>query len=214
MPKLRTLLLNGYVNDIETHALERMPCLTRLGLGGCAWKASASHEWLYSLPSSIEELGAVPSIYGPTMDRPPPSLGHCSVAPSVATLSNLKQLYFWRVPTLGPREWRAPFPHQLTALTAIIFIDCLLLAMPNWVVSRSTLKYLDVSRNPVQGFTVGPYLSKLEVLRVCSCEITIFPLDSISKATALQQLHLDGNNIEWTEAAREAVAKINIVTGV
>jgi hypothetical protein len=210
MPKLQELTLSCYVDDIETHALERMPCLSLLGLAGPAWKASASHDWVYHLPAAIEKMDVSPTMtYGTWGTRR--QLGFCTVAPCLTTLSNLKALFFWRVSALRPPEWQEPFPQHFTGLTEIALIDCQLQAVPACVMGLSTLKVLDVSGNPLQGLTVGPYLSSLMRLRVCSCEITVFPLESISRATSLQELDLQGNNIEWTEAAREAVKNIQVV---
>jgi Leucine-rich repeat (LRR) protein len=90
-------------------------------------------------------------------------------------------------------------------------LDCSLQAIPPCVASLSTLKFLNVSGNSLHALPVAPYLSCLETLWAADCEITAFPLEAISRATALTQLHIYGNHFEWTDEANEAVKEIEDV---
>jgi Leucine-rich repeat (LRR) protein len=123
----------------------------------------------------------------------------------------LQALDFAGVSGLRFSEWQAPFSRHLTGLTWVQLPRCSLQAIPPCVASLSTLKYLNVSYNSLHGLPVAPYLSCLEALWVAYCEITAFPLEVISKATALTRLHINGNDFEWTEDANEAVKNIETV---
>jgi hypothetical protein len=115
------------------------------------------------------------------------------------------------VPRLRLLEWEEPFSRHLTGLTYMGLCRCSLRAIPPCVASLLTLKYLNVSCNPLHDLPVAPYLSCLSTLVAAHCEMTAFPLEAISRATALTRLRLLGNNIEWTEEANEAVKHIKTV---
>jgi hypothetical protein len=210
MPKLRSLCLSGYVNDIETHALERMPCLEVLILEGSMWKTSDSPQstWLFHLPTSIRRLvvaqGAMELGFR-LRDR------LCEIVPYVRALHNLQGLTIVAAPRLRLLEWEEPFSRHLTGLTLVELMDCGLRALPPCVASLTTLKSLTLSVNPLHGLPVAPYLSGLSRLMVDHCEMPAFPLEAISRATALTRLCLRGNSFEWTEEANEAVKHIQTV---
>ncbi len=205
MPALRSLCLRGYVQDIETHALEHMSCLSELTLGGEEWSATALHQWVFHLPTSLDVL-SVQSI-NPKME------GHsrpifCPVTPCVTSLKNLRHLEFLRVSNLRPSEWKDPLWFPFTSLSKLELKGCRLQAIPACVISLSALEYLDVSHNPLRVLPKGPYLSGLQSLVARHCDMTVFPLKAISLATSLQTLNLNGNNLAWTEKAREVVKNI------
>jgi hypothetical protein len=221
IPALRSLCLRGYVHDIETHALERMSCLSELTLGGHHWTppetpgllwttASSPHQWVHHLPTSLEIL-SVQSLNPEKETFPRPIF--CCVTPCVTSLKNLRQLDFLRVLNLRPSEWEDPLWFHFSRLTKLelraeLELSCEMQAIPACVVSLSGLYYLDVSHNPLHGLPEGPYLSGLHSLVARHCGITAFPLEAISLATALQSLNLNGNDFAWTEEAREAVKHI------
>jgi hypothetical protein len=198
MPKLRQLTMIGYVDDIDSNALERMPCLTYLMVGGSKWKASASHRWMYHLPTSVDVLGVSPSLLDlATCGR----FGQSTALPGVIALIRRRALCVGRVSSLRLSSSQQPFWIQLTNLVLVVLAGCRLQAIPACITSMSTLKGLDVSRNHLTGLPVGPYLSCLRRLWAPWCKISVFPLEAISKATALRELDLRGKGFEWTEEA-------------
>jgi hypothetical protein len=208
LPKLTFLRLSGYVNDIETHALERMPCLEVLGLEGSMWKTSDPPQWEKHLPTSIRRLAVMPT----AMDMGLPRIcRYCRIAPYIRALDHLRELYFQGVSGLRLSEWQEPFSAHLTGLSTVTLNQCRLPALPACVAGLSTLTYLDLAGNPLDALPVGPYLSCLRSLWAIGCNFTAFPLEAISRATALTRLGLSGNTFEWTEAANEAVKNIESV---
>jgi hypothetical protein len=185
LPQLTYMRLGGYVNHIETHALERMPCLEVLILEGSMWKTSDPPQWVFHLPTSIRHLRVWPIVMGMGI---PAIIRYCTVAPYVRALTNLQALDFANVSGLRLSEWQVPFSCHLTGLTSVQLADFFLQAIPPCVASLSTLKYLNVSGNSLHELPVAPYLSCLDTLRAAYCEITAFPLEAVSRATALEIL--------------------------